>query len=73
MHTKKLFNNFMFIYFLCVNGGGVDSCAPGGTSGCERTAFENWSSYCMDSGDQTEVIRLGGKCLCLLSHLTGPF
>lgn len=30
-------------------------------------------SYCMDSGTQTQVLRLGGKFLYLLSHLAGLF
>lgn len=30
-------------------------------------------SYCMDSGTQTQVFRLGGKFLYLLSHLAGFF
>lgn len=30
-------------------------------------------SYCMDSGTQTQVLRLGGKFLYLLSHLAGFF
>lgn len=26
----------------------------------------------VQAGDQTQVVRLGGKCLCPLSHLTSP-
>ena len=28
--------------------------------------------YCVDSSDQTQIMRLGSKCLYLPSHLTWP-
>ena len=46
-------------------------------SGCEgqRTVFRSqlFPSTDVESGDQTRVVRLGGKPVYLLIHLAGPY
>jgi hypothetical protein len=43
---------------------------------CKRPEEDFWDSvfsfYCVGLSGQTQVIRLGGRCLSLLSHLASP-
>jgi len=59
-----------FIYLLCVSGD------AGGMVCLWRSEYNIWKSvlsfHRVGSMDQTQVVRLGGSRLSLLSYLAGP-
>ena len=71
-HPSTLCLVFNFCIYLFMQSGHV--CATGRVWRSEENLQKSFSpSIYVGSEDQTQVIRLGGRCLYLLSHLTVPF
>ena len=74
LNTFILFYFYMYLLYMCVLEYGGDheylmSCIWGSEGSLQEPFL---SFYSVGPWDQTQVVRLGGRHLFLLSHLAGP-